>query len=277
MTKDVTDQTHQRVVDLLPEAALALLPLEDAEAVREHLDDCSACRQEFADLQYTATRLAYAAPPAAPSPRVKEALLARLGAPGSAPGPAPPENTVVTPARRPARRFRAGRGERRDWWRWGMAVAAVVVASLLGWNILLQRELATTRTALATTEARAAEQAELTRLLSDPSAAHSLTGGDGAPRAVGYIYALPDSRLALVLAYRMPPLPAGQAYQIWLIHPDGTRDSGGLFTVDSAGNGHLLIQAPAPFGTYRAVGVTAEPWPGSPAPTSPRVIGGAIQ
>ena len=123
----------------------------------------------------------------------------------------------------------------------------------------------------------AAEDSAVAHLLYSQTAAHALTDSDLTPRPVGYIYTDPTSPIALMLAYRMPQLPPGQRYQLWLIAPDGSRDSGGLFTVDANGNGQMVIHAPAPFGKYRAIGVSAEPWDGSPTPTSPRVVGGSIQ
>ncbi len=117
--------------------------------------------------------------------------------------------------------------------------------------------------------------------MNDPTAAHNLRPvGEGDPgggvRPAGVVYADPAYDVALLLTHGMPPLRADQRYQVWLIHPDGSRDSGGLFSVDDRGNGQLLIRAPAPFARYQAVGISPEPYDGSPRPTAPGVVRGDL-
>jgi hypothetical protein len=50
-----------------------------------------------------------------------------------------------------------------------------------------------------------------------------------------------------------------------------------VFRVDEQGFGLMRITAPRPFTAYQRVGITEEPAGGSPGPTSPRVIGAALQ
>ncbi len=84
-----------------------------------------------------------------------------------------------------------------------------------------------------------------------------------------------DGSAAIFVVYGLPQLPAGQLYQLWLIH-DGQRDSGGLFAVDDEGYAVLLIHAPRQLGQYQGLGVTNEPASGSPAPTGTRVLTGKL-
>lgn len=277
-TSERQQYPHSQAAELLPEYALGLLAEPDAVAVRQHLAGCPVCQRELAAFQATVDLLAFTAPPAAPLPATRQALFARVAAGANAPErtasvheptgstDAPPRPVVTPIARLPHWRLLAV-----------TALATAATLALLFWNIALQRQLGQEReryTALAT---QTAEQNAIARLLNSPTAAKSLTESDLTPRPVGYIYSDPDSAIALVLAYRMPPLPPGKRYQLWLIRPDGQRDSGGLFTVDANGNGQLLVRSNAPFGQYRAVGITAEPWAGSPGPTSPRIVGGQLQ
>ncbi|HEX5505512.1 MAG TPA: anti-sigma factor [Thermomicrobiales bacterium] len=267
----MNDLAHGDVAERLPEYALGLLDGPEADAVASHLRACPACRRDLAELEETAGLLAFAAPPARPTPAAKAALFARIAdlerpgpetAAGGEPAPAPPR----------------GRGGRPRWLRVVPALAvAAALALLLGWNVAVQRQLNAERDRTAALTQQVQTEDAIARLIQSPTSAHSLTDSNLTPRPVGYIYTDPRSATALMLAYRMPPLAPGQRYQLWLIRTDGGRDSGGLFTVDERGDGQMIVHAPQPFGHYRSVGVTAEPWDGSPAPTTPRVVGGAIQ
>jgi anti-sigma-K factor RskA len=298
-TTDRDNAGHEEISALLPAYALDALDAPEREAVERHLDACAECRREVAELRDTTALLAFAAPPARPRPEVKAALFERVAAllgraaggtdatvgqsAGAGVKPArtgavgqPAEHTTQAPVLSPQSSSR--RPARRSWARLAPTLAAVAAAVLLLlWNVALQRRVDALERQNAAQATAAAEDAAIAHLLYSPTAAHALTDSDLTPRPVGYIYTDPTSPIALMLAYRMPQLPPGLRYQLWLIAPDGSRDSGGLFTVDANGNGQMVIHAPAPFGKYRAIGVSAEPWDGSPTPTSPRVVGGSIQ
>jgi anti-sigma-K factor RskA len=273
---------HPELADLLPEYALGLLPADETALLERHLSHCPVCRQELAELTETVGLLPYATPPAWPRPQVKEALLARL--PPASPLVEADQPEAAEPARpllaHPAR---AATGLSTTGRRRLAALAAVAaLVALLGWNVALQRQLGDARrqnAALMAEAAQAAEERQIAHLFSSPSYAHALTESELTPRPVGYIYTDPESAIGLMLAYRMPPLPPDQRYQLWLILPDGARESGGLFTVDPTGNGQMVVRAPRPLGSYLAVGITAEPHDGSPTggPTGPRVVGGPLQ
>jgi anti-sigma factor RsiW len=274
---------HTTVVELLPEYALGLLAAPDEQAVSAHLADCPECRLELEELRETTSHLAFAAPPAMPSPAVKAALLARVERLAATPAggtptpilaavPPPGTNAASTPPH--LRQWRSPRYAL-------AAVAAVALLTLGGWNIALQRQLHEQQLQAQAQATQAAEQATVARLIANPAAAHTVfgpvTGQYGALPPAGYIYVDPNSTTGVMLTYWLPHLAPNTRYQLWLITPDGKRDSGGLFTVDGRGNASVVIHAPAPFSKYNAIGVTAEPYDGSPQPTTPRVIGGAIQ
>ena len=54
------------------------------------------------------------------------------------------------------------------------------------------------------------------------------------------------------------------------------RTSGGLFQVNSQGQGTIFIQAPVPMGQIDALGITVEPVGGSDGPTTPPVVRGLL-
>ena len=82
-------------------------------------------------------------------------------------------------------------------------------------------------------------------------------------------------QIALLCVYGMPELPPDKAYQVWLIK-DGKRESGGVFQVSEYGFGFLMVRPTYSLSEYSSVGITVEPVVGSPAPTSPRVLGGTL-
>lgn len=261
---------HGAIAALLPELALDLLDVPEAERAEWHLRTCAGCRAEFDQLRAATTLLAHAATPAEPSSAAREALFQRIA--GDRHGAALETTAAV------ARSFgRDAAPIRPRFGRLFAAVAAVLVLGLLGSTAWLQREVRNERAALATANARVAENGELMRLVKSPDAAKHLMAAGDPQRAVGFIYLRSDSDLALLVAYGLPPLPQGTRYQLWLVRPGGTRDSGGMFTVDASGNGELMVRAPAIFAEYSAVGVTVEPWGGSSGPTTPRVAGAVVR
>ena len=119
-----------------------------------------------------------------------------------------------------------------------------------------------------------AEQASLVASLANASTI-TLHADEPAPYAQGVVYASTGGQIALLCVYGMPELPADKAYQLWLIK-DGKRESGGVFQVSESGFGFLMVKPTHPMNEYSAVGITVEPIGGSPAPTSPRVLGGSL-
>ena len=93
--------------------------------------------------------------------------------------------------------------------------------------------------------------------------------------ADGVVYVWPGSNVALLCVYAMPQLEQGKTYQAWLVQ-DGKRTSAGTFNVNRDGYGVLLINSGKPVSEYQQLGITVEPAGGSPAPTTPRVIGGNL-
>jgi hypothetical protein len=185
----------------------------------------------------------------------------------------------------------------------GLFGAAVVVLGLLGYN--LQRQLtarlddAATRVAAAERQAAtatdlASRQLENTRAEAEQQMAEAR---DTARRAsiVSTILAAPDlvrfslvptepdgrgsaqvlfsrTRGLVLSGSRLPPLPAGSTYQLWLL-TNAEPVSGGLFAPD--GSGGAMIATDQPISIPRAVNgatVTIETGTGAEAPVGPAVL-----
>lgn len=244
--------------ELIPLYAIGALEPAEASAVRQHLETCPICQEALRDYQVVAEELLYQVPALEPPPALKAKLLARLRA-----------QPAVHPAAYPQLASRSG--WRRFWEgtivlpRWA-ALGALVVLLVLGGVALSEQAR----------YAALADALEMGRILSSPNhVTVSLEATQQAPEARGVVYMQPGSSTALLVIYRLAALPPDKAYQVWLIH-DGQRDSGGLFRVRSDGHATTLIRAPRPLQHYEQIGITAEPATGSPGPTGPRVIGGAL-
>ena len=81
---------------------------------------------------------------------------------------------------------------------------------------------------------------------------------------------------AIVHGFRLKPVPAGRAYQLWFIK-DGAPVPSVTFKPEP--DGHARVeQIPVPQdGTVSAAAVTVEPEAGSAQPTSPILLVGPLQ
>jgi anti-sigma-K factor RskA len=82
-----------------------------------------------------------------------------------------------------------------------------------------------------------------------------------------------DGQFGTLITDNLKVLTAQSNYQLWLVK-DGTRTSGGVFSVNDAGYGWLKITSKTSLLSYQSFGVTVEPAGGSMAPTGLKVLGG---
>ena len=237
---------HEAIQELIPAYALGATDPDESAQVEVHLRTCARCRALLADYQLLADELLYTVPYTAAPPHLQADLRRRLAP------PAPP-----TRSRSRFAWFRAPA--------FALALAAVLLLFLSNaywWTRVnrLERQLTLQATAIP---------------LVATGQRIRLQGDAPAPQAWGELHFQPHAQVAVLEVHRLPALPPGKVYQLWLIR-NGQRDSGGIFQVDARGEGTLLVTSPKPLQAYDAVGVTVEPAGGSPGPTSPRVIGGRL-
>src|SRR5205823_11100480 len=118
--------------------------------------------------------------------------------------------------------------------------ASLLCAVSLGWALNLQNQL-TAQPPPALAPAAALSTSDYGAMGAgfalDRAQMHRLLGSDAAPDARGWMYSDPNDANALLVAYKLPPLPADRAYQLWLVTPSQQRFSGGTFNVDAEGYG----------------------------------------
>jgi anti-sigma-K factor RskA len=238
----MSDEAH--VLDLLPAHTLGILDPDQVSRVEEHLSSCLICRDESQAFQEAGAELAYAAPPAVPSPDLKERLMTRVQAarpPASALSPAPsrPWLERLLPA-------------------WGLASLVLILmlgaASLFLWQRVNEIEPFMSPGGMR---------------------AIPLEPTDAAPQATGFVLVSADGDDGAIVVDGLPPLDEEHEYQLWLIR-NGERTSGALFSTDENSYGGMRIRAPLSLLEYSSVGITIEPAGGSPQPTGERVLGGPL-
>ncbi|MEU9237201.1 anti-sigma factor [Streptomyces subrutilus] len=231
-------------------AAYALGALEDGERkdFDAHLQACEACRQEAAEFEATAARLAAAVsqpPPAAAKAQVMAAidgvrqLPPRIPASAAKPAPGGMLRRKAVPLAL------------------ALALAARMAAAALGGIAVWQTQNGQD----FKQQARQAQQQldAVSAVLAAPDA--RTVHGRAANGALTTVTASDQQNKAVFTAANLPAPAAGKTYQLWLDH-DGTMRAAGLIDHDGT---VVLTGNPADAG---AVGLTLEPAGGSPQPTT---------
>jgi anti-sigma-K factor RskA len=234
---------HDRFTELIPAYAVNATDADETREVEEHLRACAQCRWLAGEYRQLGDDLLFTAPLAAAPVGLSEDLRKKLD---------------VSPAAAP---------KRTDWLGWlrkpSFALGAVALALLLLTNVYWVGRV-------GSLERRAEEFVALTQ-----ANGITLQVADAQLHADGVIYVQPNSNVALLCVYSLPELEPGKTYQAWLIQ-NGERVSAGTFEVNQDGYGALLIDAGRPVSEFQQLGITVEPAGGSPAPTSPRIMGGNL-
>jgi anti-sigma-K factor RskA len=254
--------THEEAALELPALVIGALDDDEAEAVATHVAGCDLCREEQILLEQTLGLMGTAVPPIEPPPDLRARLLGRLDMPAD---PTPILDDIE-PARPPVSLLHRLTS-------FGLAAAAVLLIGLLVWAMLLRHDLNQTQQNL---NLAAQQHEDDTELLANASRAITMVA-DGSPNSYGTLYIGAQTNHALMVVEDLPPTPADQMYQVWLVS-GSDRISAGLFTVNESGSATVLISAPDTLTSYQSLGITAEPAPdGSPSPTGERVIGCSLQ
>ena len=260
MTTSGTDPRY----DALAELALGTLPEVERPAIQAWLDGDPAAQAELRALRESLGLLAMTAPDAEPS----EALRARVLAIA---GPTAAKGVVGAPvpfAARPPARSGVATG-------WLAAAAAALVALGRGWYAMQLRseverlEARTVRTRLARAQAETAilSAADLRRV--------DLAGQKGAPLATARAFWSRAQGLVFT-ASRLPELPAGRTYQLWVL-TSGAPVSAGLFRPDASGGTSMVFDTPVSLPSPAGLAVSVEPEGGVPAPTGDIVLVGKAE
>lgn len=240
-----------KIEPLLAAYALDALDIDEKRQVEAHLDSCAFCLQAVTDYQAISDGLRGALPPTQPSARVRANLLAQTASKAHKTGwleqlrDRRPKLILVT------------------------AIIAILV--LVVFNINLLRS---TNQILKFQETLSQEnqvsQTVFALMTYPESEVVVIDDGD----IYGTLIYDPDGHLAVLNVWGLEILPEGQDYQVWLIEPDQTRVSGGVFQSSKQTEYvSFLIESPISIESFTGMGVTIEPAGGSSGPTGPRIFG----
>jgi anti-sigma factor RsiW len=253
-----TPLDHEQVIALLPDYALGALEPAELDLVAEHLESCPACRAELFSILELGALISDLTSPA---PALRRRLLA--AASGET---VPALSATIAPARDqpapiPIGRPRQTRGiDRRRQAQVLLAAAAAVLIIGLGiWNLRLRD---------------GNQHAETIAGIVSSAAVYPLTESQVMPPAKGVLLVGADDRQALLIADNLPPLAAGEEYQIWLFDASGQSAPAGVLTADAAGTIQTVLTPPQPVSSYVAIAVSAEPAGGSTQQSGPLALGG---
>jgi anti-sigma-K factor RskA len=259
---------HDLVHELIPEYSLGSLGETDSLLVTGHIQECSACYQEYLSYRSVSAELGLAAaivtPPADLRTRIM-AIARSAEQQAAANSKSTPPSTLT---RKPASAARPSLWDRLSGLfrlnnpAFGLAAAALILLLALG-NLLLWQQVNSLQAAV-----KPSPQAAAMRTI-------SLTGTDNAKQAIGMIVISGDGDHGTLVAERLPMLDKDHQYQLWLVK-DGKRVNGGVFSVNVEGYGALLVESAQPLNSYQSFGITIEPFGGSPGPTGKKVLGGNL-
>jgi anti-sigma-K factor RskA len=227
--------------------SLGLLDGEEKREIDAHLGrECAVCRKHLKDALAINALMLSQAPEVVPPSRLRRRVLASVGF------------------------ERAG-------WGWLAAAAAACAVVVAMWLTLekrtADRELADVRRTLQQSVAERDRLEQAFTFLNQPET-RQVNFGQGQPAPPrGNIFLNPRLGV-LLIASNLPALPAGRAYEMWVIPKGGMPVPAGLFQSGPQGTAmHIL---PGAVGPNVTVAVTIEPESGSTAPTSGILFAGGF-
>jgi anti-sigma-K factor RskA len=289
---------HDEYKDIL---ALAALDAADDAELRElnaHLASCAECRAELRELRGASSALALAVAPVAPSPELRTRLLASLKStpqetaraesttPAATRASHPSSNVIsLEDARRATRRaFVSRRAFNLTAIAASLLVVSLAVASTVLWrrNAALNSTVASLSNALErargdlgqTRDELASARRERDIFVSPEMHTAQLAGTKMAESARARLTYDERTGEAMFIAAKLPPAPAGKAYQLWYI-ADGKPMPGSVFTTDADGRAEMHASIPREGLRAQVFAVTLEPAGGLPAPSGEIYLKGA--
>ena len=281
--------THEEHRELLPLAALGATDEREQGALDAHLAACGECRAELRSLADVAALLALDPAPVAPRPELRSRVLSEIKSVRQEAAAARVETSrtagvVSLEEARAARRRdeRPAQPARRPAFLYGALAASLVVAALaVAFAVTQRRENSRLQAALAqvsrqltdtraqlegTTSELARARFESDMLAAPDSRTAELTGTEMAQSARAKLVFSDTTGEAVLVAAKLPPAPAGKAYQLWYI-AGGKPLPGSVFTTDPSGRGELRSSIPPEGRRAEVFAVTLEPAGGLPAPS----------
>lgn len=261
--------------------ALGAITAEEREVAHSHLAQCKSCARLYQELRSVVALLPLSVPQVTPSATLEARVLGaiRREAEISARSTGQFQTVAAAPRRRRKRSLAT----------WVLAVAAVLLLTLLGGMSVLAYSLERQLTSvgqqttnigqqLANTELQLAKtEKQLTSV--SPHQLATITGTVIVKGATGQLFYLPQQNITVLVMHGLPQLQGSHVYQGWLLFVKGKKimsiKSVGLLTMqgDTAS-----VSFPGNVISYNTAAISREPGPAPSLrkPAGPVVAAGAV-
>jgi anti-sigma factor RsiW len=267
-----TTSICDEVLNLIPAYAFGAADPEETRLVERHLHECPEALVELSTYSEMRDGMLFDAPLVAAPPqlagRIAQIPKTKQGTslPNASTSQTLPHKPAASPTVKTPTAINFG---------WAAAAAALmlIIVSNLYWFTQLravqtQQDEALT---LVTEQARA-----IAALSSGEIQETTLTSADvTASESNGSLLWSRDQQVAVLRVDNLPAITQEQTYQLWLLAGDQPT-SAGIFRVNPAGVGVLVLSPESAMTAFDGVGITLEPAGGSPAPTTPVLLFGEI-
>jgi anti-sigma-K factor RskA len=249
---------HESPLDLAAAYALGALSPEEARSFEAFLAGSPEARREVAEFRDVAALLALAGSDAAPGPDLRQRVLDGV---------------------RPRRAARSVRFPI-----WGALAASLIAAAALGAALVsargrvagLRQELANREEILVRRLRVLSEREATLNAILEPGVQMFQLTASGDPEPGIQLFWNRQRNTAVIHGFRLKPVPAGRAYQLWFIR-DGKPVPSVTFKPEPDGYAKAReVDVPSE-GNVSAAAITVEPEGGSPQPTSPILLVGALK
>ena len=267
---------HQEYEELLTLYALDALDALERRTLEEHLESCSVCRAELAEMRDAAGLLAHASTAVEPRAEVRERILNQVRNEARSRQSSEELSASVI-------KFRP-RVSSSPWPNLlRLAAAIAFVALLIGVGVLWRRDTQSRQEVARLSQQLNQQNSELSRerealarqrealefLRSPGMKTMDLAGTPTAQAArATFVYDQKTGR-GMLMTEGLPMAPPGMAYEVWFIPKGQAPMPGKTFTVDPAGKAMMMDQMPAEARENAVVAITLEPEKGSASPTGP--------
>ena len=251
--------------------AMQAMHSHELAAVRLHLDRCGECRRALAEINGDLALVAMSVDQAPLPEGARDRFVQRLAADAPQRN-APASSPVSIEAGRPAPRAAL-------WIGWLAAAASLLFALSLEQKVKTLNDELEGQRQLATQQAAASARAQqVLDVLTAPAAKHVLlTAAMVKPEPTGRAVYLEATGGLVFQANDLVQLAENRTYELWVIPANGQAPiPAGLFRPDASGSASVLLPPLPRMIPAKAFGVTIENAGGSPTPTAPIILAGAV-
>lgn len=273
MTVNSSVECNQ-IQPLLEAYSLDALSKEEQRRVTLHLETCPDCRaiaSEYADMSTQLSELIAGISPHVAPAGLKERVLDNLESRNTNQLIMAQDISAIAPESTPVRELLNAHHMGR-WFRLAFALITLLLALSLIWSVRLNVTLARERALLAEYADLVDQQEIVLEVIDSDNSVRRLLlpVADFPSRPYGKVFSRTDMNHVVAMAARLPELPPGEAYHLWLSQEGKTKLTG-IMNVNSDGFGLLVFDEDNDNPQFDSALVTLQPI-GSETPSDDVII-----